>query len=245
MKTKNLVWPVLAMVLAGVIGGCQLSGGEEELPQDGGSDNKKPTRPTNDSGVTVYPDAIMLGKGSMQLFTASSDGVEDFTWSVSGGVDGTTISLEGVLTVSVDETAARLTVMANPGGTGKYGEAYVYILDNEAGPTVEGIAVSPRTVILAPSDSQTFQAVLLQDDPENGGAAEPNIEWSVDDRDDYFVENGKLVVAGNEEAETLTVRASQDSLYGTAIVTVLGNEEEPIPVNNGIRLDPQRVTVLK
>jgi hypothetical protein len=28
-------------------------------------------------------------------------------------------------------------------------------------------------------------------------------------------------------------------------VTVLGNEEEPIPVNNGIRLDPQRVTVLK
>jgi uncharacterized protein YjdB len=68
------------------------------------------------SVVTVSPATPGVAKGGTQRFSATVTGVNNpsqaVTWSVAGGVTGTGISAEGVLTVAADESAASLTVTA-------------------------------------------------------------------------------------------------------------------------------------
>ncbi|GHT24085.1 hypothetical protein FACS189430_08400 [Bacteroidia bacterium] len=68
------------------------------------------------SSVAVAPAAVSVAQGGTQQFSATVAGSLSLSqavyWTVAGGVLGTTVSTEGVLTVAADETAASLTVKA-------------------------------------------------------------------------------------------------------------------------------------
>ena len=74
-----------------------------------------PPAPVVDS-VTVTPGTATVQKGNSQTFSAlvvgTNNPAQTVTWSVIGGVTGTSIDINGKLTVAADETASMLTVTA-------------------------------------------------------------------------------------------------------------------------------------
>jgi hypothetical protein len=68
------------------------------------------------SEVIISPASQTLERGATQQFSATIQGAgnppQTVIWSVTGGNSGTSISTDGLLTVSYIETAATLTVMA-------------------------------------------------------------------------------------------------------------------------------------
>jgi hypothetical protein len=66
--------------------------------------------------VSVTPPTAIVQKGATQLFSATvtvqGGAAQTVTWSVAGGVIGTSISAGGLLTVADDETATTLKVIA-------------------------------------------------------------------------------------------------------------------------------------
>ena len=65
--------------------------------------------------VAVSPKTAALRKGGSQTFSATITGLNSsgaITWSVEGGVTGTTITSGGVLSVATDETSIELTIKA-------------------------------------------------------------------------------------------------------------------------------------
>lgn len=84
------------------------------------------------SSVSVTPNTANVQKGTSQQFSASVVGVGaysiDVTWTVEGGIAGTSISNTGLLTVAEDETATTITVKATSTTTNTvYGTATVTI----------------------------------------------------------------------------------------------------------------------
>jgi hypothetical protein len=72
--------------------------------------------PATVTDVTIAPPSPSVQKGTTQQFNATVNGrydpPQDVTWGVSGGVAGTIISDDGLLTVAANETATTLTVTA-------------------------------------------------------------------------------------------------------------------------------------
>ncbi len=72
------------------------------------------------SSVVVSPSTVNVQKGSTQKFDVSVTGTGSFDstviWTVEGGVSGTVISQDGLLTVASTETATALTVKATANG---------------------------------------------------------------------------------------------------------------------------------
>ncbi|HEX2986163.1 MAG TPA: leucine-rich repeat protein [Caproiciproducens sp.] len=91
-------------------------------------------------------------------------------------------------------------------------------------PTVSGVTVSPSAASVQRGASLAFSAVV-------GGTNNPDqaVTWSVtgnQSKNTGIDQNGKLTVAVDETAATLTVKAvsvSDTGKYGTAIVTVTGS----------------------
>jgi hypothetical protein len=93
--------------------------------------------------VAVTPGSVSLQKGEALQFSAAlavqsnatqvdtvQGDAEMLTWSVAGGVAGTSISASGLLTVAAGETASTLTVRATSTvDITKYGEATVTLAD--------------------------------------------------------------------------------------------------------------------
>jgi hypothetical protein len=103
------------------------TGNEDNSGKDNTSKGDDPTV----SAVTVSPATASVAKGKTHQFTAAVTGTnspaQTVTWSVSGGVEGTTIT-GGLLTVAAAETAATLTVKATSTvDTGKSGTATVTV----------------------------------------------------------------------------------------------------------------------
>jgi len=88
---------------------------------------------TTVSGVAVTPSEVSVESGGTQTFTAEIFGpnnpLQTVTWSVNGGVEGTNIDDDGILTVAIEETADTLEVKATPtADTSMSGWAYVTVI---------------------------------------------------------------------------------------------------------------------
>jgi len=184
--------------------------------------------PTVDS-VTVDPDTVSVVKGETQQFTAAVDGDNSpsqvVEWTVEGTTNGgTSISAAGLLTVASDETAETLTVKATStvaDYTYKFGTATVSVTAPVA--TVTSVTVSPDTITVGIGGTQHFIATV-------NGANSPSqvVEWTVEGTTNAGTSinaSGDLTVASDEDAITLTVKATSTvtdytDKFGTATVTV-------------------------
>jgi len=122
---KKVTYTILALltVFALMMTGCP----------DGGK-----TETSSVTSVTVSPSTATVAKGGTSSFTATVTGTGNpattVTWSVTGGITGTSISNAGLLTVAAAETAATLTVKATSTvDTSKSGTATVTVTGGSGG----------------------------------------------------------------------------------------------------------------
>jgi hypothetical protein len=182
------------------------------------------------TSVTVSPSAISVAKGGTQAFSANITGEgnpsQAVTWSVTGGVTGTSISPAGLLTVASAESAATLTVTATSVvDTTKSGTATVTVTGSEPGvpdATVTSVSVSPATPSVERGGTQAFTATVQ-------GTNNParTVTWTVSGgaSGTSISDTGFQTVAATESAETLTVTATSTadtSKSGKATVTLTG-----------------------
>ncbi|MDR2803735.1 MAG: hypothetical protein LBB22_05550 [Treponema sp.] len=203
------------------------------------------------NGVTVTPGLVELGKGVNQKFTAAitGGGKQTVKWRVDGNSDANTkIDETGLLTVGPDESAKTLVIKAVlSSNITKFGSAIALILGNDR-PVENGISVAPKIITVNKNTRQTFTASLsVTGDPEE------NVEWTVEGssfESGTTITGGVLIVGKNESAKSLTVKASKNGKYGTAMVYIKENggapsDGGPYPSNLGLAVIPIEVTMDK
>jgi formylglycine-generating enzyme required for sulfatase activity/DNA-binding protein YbaB len=247
MKKQALLWLVPVILLAGVFSGCD-NGGDGGGADAGGSSPVKPRGTTN---FLVSPAQVSLAKGAKQQFKAYYDGkaANPDTWTVSNG-SGSAFDEDdnGVLTVSMEEAAGVLKVSASLTVKGKKVEAQalVTVLGNGAEPLEHGISISPSIVEADKGETLHFTAVFSAT-----GEAASGVTWDIDSENTDLttgITDGALVIGEDETAQILTVKAELGDKYGTAAVYIKGNggknpdPEAPVPVVDGLVVDPQTVT---
>jgi len=188
--------------------------------------------------VTVSPSVASVAKGGTQEFIAIVNGNPEqqmITWTVTGGGAGTSINSSGVLTVAPNENATSLTVRATSTiNTSRSGTAAVTVT---APVTVTGVTVVPTNTSVIKGETKEFSAIVY-------GTNNPaqTVTWTVTGggAGTSINSSGVLIVASNESATRLTVRATSTvdtSKSGTAIVE-LAAASVPLstPVINSVSL---------
>ncbi len=151
----------------------------------------------------------------VQPATAS---VKTVTWSVENGTGTATINpTTGVLSATKAGTVQVMaTSVSNPNVS-----ASMIITITAQPVTVTGVTVSPSSTSVRKGDSKTFTATV-----RGTGGPSQDVIWSMSGNrksSTSISSSGKLRIADNETARTLTVRATSvvdHSEYGTAKVTV-------------------------
>ncbi|WP_053956385.1 S-layer homology domain-containing protein [Inediibacterium massiliense] len=177
--------------------------------------------------VTVNPATVTVQKGTTYQFGAMVNGTNNpsqtVTWSVYGNNDGgTSINSSGLLTVAAEETATIFTAIATSvADSTKTGTATVTVSDSTPpNPTVTSVTVIPNTITLNKGDSYVLNAIV-----DGNNSPSQSVTWTVEGGNGTTAigTDGKLTIADNETATTLTVRATSvadTSKYDTATVTV-------------------------
>jgi len=188
------------------------------------------------TGVTISPHSITMNRGKTYRFTAtvSQQGCPsaDVTWTVTDGSgnplsSGTTIGNDGTLDVASGELEEELIIVATSVcNTSKTGEATVTLTDDILAAEVLDVTINPTTVIVYKGEMQQFIANVTV-----AGDASSEITWSVTDnlsQDTEIDQDGKLIVAVDETAATLTVIATSTediTQWAEATVTVKDRPE--------------------
>lgn len=168
--------------------------------------------------VVIKPDTASVQRGLTQQFRATVQGTnnppQDVIWSVEGNSAGTTISADGLLTVTANETATILTVQATSTHTTTvFGTATVII-------TVCPID-DPPPVVFTANNPNVLKELLLESDVILQTVGNLGI----------FAHHSPFVIP---EGRTLTV-VSTLNVQGNAELIIEGN----LVVQNGGRINNQ------
>jgi len=179
----------------------------------------------------VTPSNVSVNRGETQQFRAVVSGsgsiLQNVTWSVMGATSrSTNITLNGLLSVAANETAPTLIITATSHSDPSKSETVTVTVTNDA-PRVDSVVVSPNTVVVEKGTTQQFTATV-------NGTNNPSqaVTWTVTggmSSGTGISTNGLLVVAINENASSLTIRATSNidnSKRGTATVT------PPVTISN-------------
>ncbi|MCL2065332.1 MAG: Ig-like domain-containing protein [Candidatus Cloacimonetes bacterium] len=176
----------------------------------------------NITSVVVSPSSVDVARGATQQFNAvvngSNNPSQEVIWSILGGGTGTSISTNGLLTVSASEPASSITIIATSSvDQSKTGSA----MANLTGAIITGVVISPKNINVATGDTQQFTAIV------NGSFNPPQtVSWSISGNNSSSTNinsNGLLTVAENESASTITVTVASTvnlNLTDTATVNI-------------------------
>lgn len=147
---------------------------------------------------TILPDAKVAVPGkTVQFIAQNNDGTisREVSWSVTGGIPGTSIDETGLLTVAVDETAESLTVTA----TSLMNPAITSSIELPVNAATGDVKVVAESDFLVTGKSVQFTVLPIVD-----------VIWSVSGcaPDTTIDANGLLTVAPGETAENITVYTS-------------------------------------
>ncbi len=199
---------------------------------------------------TEFPWSVSMGTAvddsAVQVkLTRNSDGKE---WNFSAS------SADGAFYVNNDNYGQQGCIIFRPDGVDAYenGDSYrveitglsggdvsytvhFFSLDvQESTPSVESVSVTPSTVTVTAGKTQQFTENVAV---KNGAAK--TVTWSVSgntSNSTKITSTGLLAVAEDEEAKTLTVRATSTvdmAQYGEATITVLPKSSEPANGGSG------------
>ncbi len=209
------------------------------------------------TGATVYTNAFVIKKGGQLNANCDRENVTVFTNTTkaeTGNAAGVIVLPDGYLpdgyevavvsgnnggmqyAYTIAAKGAKLALISEQvAGTGAGGKLTL----TKPAATVSGVTVTPSAVSVQKGNSQTFSAVVT-------GNNEPSqtVTWSVEggkSQSTVIEGNGKLTVAADETASTLTVKATSTAntaKYGTATVTVTGSGNPDNPTNPTNPTDP-------
>jgi uncharacterized repeat protein (TIGR02543 family) len=199
---KKLLYVLLAMTVAFAMVSC---GGDD--------DPVVPTTPVPTvTGVTISG-ANYAQKGLTETFIATVQGAngppQTVTWEVTGGVAGTSIDDDGVLTVDSAETATTLVITA----TSTYNPA-VSSDDKSVGVLAQGGKVVESVTVTSPGNrvqpGATMQFAATVEGYNLTAANDKNVTWSLSGAEEVTTTlvNGLLTVAATETAVAVTVTAT-------------------------------------
>lgn len=162
---------------------------------------------------------------------------------------GTEIDANGKLTVSSNETAAELTVIATSKlDTSKSDTATVHVTGSGESAKVAAVEVTPKTADVVKGKSEQFKAVVKG---EGNVTPDQGVTWTVSASDGVAAgtevdSTGKLTVAADETATKLIVTATSnvdESKSDSAVVTV---KEDPVDEEvESVEVDPKTAAVNK
>ncbi|MCL1826828.1 MAG: hypothetical protein FWG20_02195 [Candidatus Cloacimonetes bacterium] len=156
--------------------------------------------------VHISPKSADADRGDTVQFTAEVKGGEGtqqgVNWSVSGGVQGTSISSSGRLTISDAESAEKLTVKASSIHH-KVSETARVNVKNRLG--VTHVIISPATVNINRGDSVQLTATVY-----GYYNFTQNVNWSITGANEgtTISQTGLLTIGANETSRTLVVTAT-------------------------------------
>jgi hypothetical protein len=160
------------------------------------------------NSVSVTPAAVTALQGDTVRLTATVDAEggasTEVTWSVAGGEEATSISADGLLTISPNEPAASLTVTAASAyDNTKSATATVTVTPLPA--AVLSVTVSPAAARVEQGESVQFAAAVV-----NQGGAANGVSWSVagNSAATTISADGLLAVGATETASTFSVIAA-------------------------------------
>ncbi|MDR2575469.1 MAG: glycoside hydrolase family 11 protein [Treponema sp.] len=204
------------------------------------------------TSVTVSPADINVNKGETQKFTATVTKendpkqtiTDDVTWTVTGGINGTSIADDGTLTVAFGQTANLTVKAASKFDTGKFGTASVTISTPPLTGTVTitGIVQEEQTLTantgnLIGDGNGTVTYQWMRGETATGaftnisGAASSTYTLVTADLNKYI----KLTVTRNGYTGSIT----SDAVGPVKAKTV------PIPTVTSVTISPTTETVLK
>jgi len=210
--------------------------------------NRPPTTPGRPqvTRVTINPSTTTVNRGETQLFRATVTGTgsitQNVTWSVMGATNSNTrINTEGLLSIPANETAPTLIITATSHSDPSKSETATVTVTNDA-PRVMGVSVSPNQIEVVKGTTQQFTATV-------NGSNNPSqaVSWSVTggvSSGTGISTNGLLMVAINETATSLTVRATSNAdrnRVGVANVTF----PKPPAIVRDVAISPSQATVIK
>jgi len=204
------------------------------------------TPPPTVTSVTISPSSVYVQKGNSQQFNAVVNGTnnpsQDVTWTVLGGNNSSTsISSGGRLSVSSNETARTLTVIATS-AVDRTVKGNTTVTLTNIPPKVSSVSVNPSRATVTKGQSQYFNATVI-------GSNNPpqEVVWVVTGGNSYnttISSYGRLNVSSNETATSLTVTAtstSDRSVSGSVTVAITN----PAPTVSSLTVSPSRVTITK
>jgi len=173
------------------------------------------------TSVEIDPTTADLLSGSTLQFTAIVEGENDpppdVVWEVTGGVTGTNIDSNGLLTVATSQQISTLIVTVTSAFDPTMSASATVNVTN-----VTGIVISPSVISLAPGQTRRFTASVL-----GIGSPLQNVIWSMtgNQTPSSLDSSGLLTISNTETADTLTVTAvalADTSFVATATVRILG-----------------------
>jgi len=196
--------------------------------------------------VTVFPNKTTVNKGETQQYMAVVSGTsnisQNVTWQLMGAVSrNTSLSSAGLLTVAANETAPTLIITAISTADANKSETATVTIADDA-PRVSRVDVFPAMASVAKGNTQQFSVTV-------SGTNNPSqaVTWSViggKSNGTGISTTGLLVVALNETATALTVRATSTtdrSKSGTTTVTF----PQPAPTVINITIIPTNTPIVK
>jgi len=196
--------------------------------------------------VTLFPNSTTVNKGETQQFMVAISGTsnisQNVTWKIMGATNrSTTISNTGLLTVSPNETAPTLLVTATSVADPSKGESVTVTIADDA-PKVSRVDIQPISAQVSKGNTQQFTATV-------SGTNNPSqaVTWTVvggKSSGTGIDAKGLLVVALNETANSLTVRATSVADRSKSGITTVTFQLPAATVTN-ITIIPTNTPVIK
>ena len=198
--------------------------------------------------VTISPNALIIPQ-SGSVNATSTAVVKDsggntlvgqtITWSLAASYTGVSInSTTGMVTVASNASPGTVTVKATCGSI--FGTANLTLFN--PGPDSVSVTISPNTLTVSQSVSVTAASTAVVKDSLGNILSGQTITWSLATSYTGVSINsttGLVTVAPNTIPGTVTVKATCDSVSGTAILSLTN----PIPSSVTVAISPNTLTI--
>lgn len=184
------------------------------------------------NGVTITPQNIVVGLGSVISFMAKIDGNsklnQGITWTVKGQNSvQTKITADGILTIAENEKNKTITVRAtSQGDPSKYAQAVVTVdpeMEEPLKEVITGVSITPRDIEVIRGRSVLFSAQVT-----GVNVANRQVHYSISGNtsgNTTIDGNGLLKVATDELSKLIVVRVECDAdssiVDSTTVTTVV------------------------
>lgn len=206
------------------------------------------------NGVTITPQNIIVGLGSVISFMAKIDGNsklnQGITWTIKGQNSvQTKITADGILTIAENEKNKTITVRAtSQGDPSKYAQAVVTVdpeMEEPLKEVITGVAITPRDVEVIRGRSVLFSAQATGINVTNR-----KVHYSITGNtsgNTTINDDGLLKVATDELSKLIIVKAVSDADSGvvdsTTVTTVVeADAENPVAVTK-VEIIPDSVEI--